>query len=109
MLSLASVSGFTSISINLEKPKTELVSSQRRNVSDVTKYKNIPSNHLTITHSNFTHFNFKLLLNTHKINTLNTLKSQKRATIQFLKPQFLEQNLIAKINTGNYKVYFIKQ
>ena len=109
LLSLVSASGLTGISTNFERQKTELVSSKPsvKNTS-VALYKTSARVYQTVIYNHYTIFNFKCLLNKQLFDFSLTLKSQKETTLQFLKHKLLEQNLIAQINTSNYKNSFIK-
>lgn len=107
MLTLVSVSDFTSVSTHYEKQKTELVSTKKTNKPSVTQYQ-------TITHTSqitgcnyFTIFNFSNLLKKHQFDISIALKAQKNVKSLFLNYQFLKQNLIAQTNSSNYKNNFL--
>lgn len=108
IISLVSVSGFAPVLSNYETPKTELVNSiSTIENASVAQYKSPTKTHQTVIYNQFMVFNFKCLLNIHYFDISLTFKSQKEATLKFLEYQLLEQNLIAQINTSNYKNSFI--
>ena len=104
LLSLISVSGFTSVSTNIETPKTEIV--ERVLIEESTSnahYKTSTKTYKTETLNPFATFNFKCILNIHSFYFTLTLKSQKELTRQFLNNLHLEQNLIAQIKASKHK------
>lgn len=107
MLTLVSVSGFTSVSTHYEKQKIELVSTKKANKSSVAQYQAITHTSQIVGYSYFTIFNFSNLLKKHQFDISIALKAQKNVKILFLDYQFLKQNLIAQINSSNYKNNFI--
>lgn len=107
MLTLVSVSGFTSVSTHYEKQKIELVSTKKSNKSSVAQYQVITHTSQIVGYSYFTIFNFSNLLKKHQFDISIALKAQKNVKILFLDYQFLKQNLIAQINSSNYKNNFI--
>lgn len=107
LISLVSFSGFTAASTQTQKHQTEIIA----RTNSVRPY----SKQFFFTHTvqqkvrfnQFTVFNFKLFLNKQLLNFNITLKSQKKITLEFFKHPFLKQNLIAQINSSNYKNNFI--
>lgn len=105
VITLATASGFTGVSTNLKKPKTELLCSKNTHTKNVYNYQVSPISYKHLAFNNFIVFNFKCLLNSHIFDISNTLQSQKKATIKLLKQNLLEQNLIAQLNTRSYKLH----
>ena len=110
LISLASFSGFTSISFNYEKPQTELfVSKYKNNHSTDKQCKSFARNFQKVICNQYIVFNFKSLLNIRALNFNITLKSQKETILQFENyNNLLEQNLIAQTHTIKSKSVFIE-
>lgn len=104
LLSLISASGFTSVSTNLEIPKTELIErlSIVKNAS-IAQFKYSNKTNENAIFNPFIAFNFKCILHIHSFDFNSTLKSQKEITRHFLNDLLLEQNLIAQIKTSKHK------
>ena len=110
LITLASFSGFTSISSNYEKPQTELlVSKYRSSQSAVKQYNPFAKKFKKVVYNQYIVFSFKSLLNIHAFNFNITLKSQKETILQFENyNNLLEQNLIAQTHTRHSKSVFIE-
>lgn len=108
IISLVSFSGFTGVSTQIQKPQTELLTSTNSIWTSAKENNYLSTTPLKVSLNQYTVFSFKLFLNRQLLDFNITLKSQKKATIQFLKYQLLEQNLIAQINTSDYQNSFIK-
>ncbi len=108
LISLASFSGFTGVSTQTQKPQTELLTSTNSIWTYVKQNNYLNTTPLKVNFNQYTVFSFKFFLNRQLLDFNITLKAQKETTLQFLQHRLLEQNLIAQINTSNYKNSFIK-
>ena len=108
LISLVSFSGFIGVSTQIQKPQTELVISTNSIWTSAKQNNHLHTTSSKVSFNQHTVFSFKFFLNKQLLDINVTLKSQKETTLQFLKYQFLEQNLIAQINTSKYQNNFIK-
>ena len=108
LISLVSFSGFIGVSTQIQKPQTELVISTNSIWTSAKQNNHLHTTSSKVSFNQHTVFSFKFFLNKQLLEINVTLKSQKETTLQFLKYQFLEQNLIAQINTSKYQNSFIK-
>ena len=108
LISLVSFSGFTDVSTQIQKRQTELLTSTNSKWTSAKQDNYLYKTSSKVSFNQYTVFSFKLFLNRQLLDFDVRLKSQKETTLQFLKYQVLEQNLIAQINTNNYQNNFIK-
>lgn len=107
-ISLVSFSGFTGVSTQVQKPQTELLSNTTSIWASAKQNVQLYTTSSKVSFTQHHVFSFKCFLNQQLLNYDVTFKSQKKITLHFLKYQFLEQNLIAQINTSTYQNDFIK-
>lgn len=108
LISLVSFSRFTGVSTQIQKPQTELLTNTNSIWTSAKQNNHLHTASSKVSFNQHTVFSFKFFLNKQLLDFDVTLKSQKETTLQFLKYQVLEQNLIVQINTSNYQNNFIK-